>query len=325
MVRGVDEIPTDFKEEYMRYYCCQIRKSELLKKFNISSWTFRVWVEKSKLPVYSQYSHGGELFLKGIPENFEEEYMKYYNSNGKILRAEVCAKFQIDPSTMRSWRKRLNLPAITTFKAKGIPENFEEEYMKYYRGEQTRKDLCEKFSISGDTSQRWRDKLKLPSVHRHKHPHCETLRSYIPVNFEEEYMKYYNGIIQKDNLLKNFDISQDIFEKWRKILKLPALRSKVPFNFEELYIKFYKGVLSKEQFLKDCEASEVTVCRWRNKLNLPKKKNATPYSLEGAQKDFITFSIFGHKLTIRNPFKVEKIEPPISVNLSDEFPDEVEY
>ena len=147
-----------------------------------------------------------------------------------------------------------------------IPENFEEEYMKYYHGKMNHKELYEKFNVTNATINKWRKQRKLPELLQRRH-------SLIPENFEEEYMKYYNG----------------------------------KTSFKELYEKY--------------NVCGSTIRNWRDKRNLPVV--AQNFC---AKKSALIFNLFGHKLTIRNPFKIEKVKQSISkLNASDDFDDFIEY
>lgn len=161
--------------------------------------------------------------------------------------------------------------------------------------------------------------------------------------FKKEYMRYYNREIKKAELLKNFNINENTFIKWREKLNLPvfdnqyAYTIEIPKNFREIYMDFYNNNLSKKELLKICNASEPTVCRWRNKFELPWVKGAfqsllepnkwkTKNSMLQSIKDYIfTFNIFGYKLQIQSPFKIEKVEQSTSINVSCNFNDFVEY
>lgn len=225
VVRLKKEIPENFKEEYMK--CCNERGKlkKLCKKLGISEALLFKWRNKCNLPsVYSK---------EEIPKNFKEEYMKYHNR--ETTYKELCQKFNINWSTMRQWRDKLNLPRVITemgFK-KEIPENFEEEYMKYYYREISCQELRKRLGINESTLLRWRDRCKLPCVKGRLH------EREIPENFKEEYMKYYNDKkLGMDYLCKKFNASRSLIGKWRDRCDLPCV-----LNFAET-----RQLLTSEDF-----------------------------------------------------------------------------
>ena len=311
-----DKLQENFNTEYSKLKNKPRVKKDICYKLNIGNNTYK--------KLKDDYL-ANELESKGvklIPLNFEKEYMKY--CNGEINRKELCIKFDIGETLMYKWRKLLGLP-IKHLK-KEIPENFKEEYMKYYNNEITRKDLCNKFNIGETLMYAWRDTLNLP---KDKQRMTE-----IPENFKEEYMKYYNNEITRKDLCNKFNINRDLMYVWRDRSNLPSADPKhgrllkVPENFEKLYIAFWKGKIPRKKFIKELNASMPTICKWRDKMELPWVFNASKYSLgdptiqDSFKAELIfKFSLFGYEFS----FKVKKKEPLKSVDLSDEFPDEVEY
>lgn len=98
------QIPSDFKTDYMRYYNGEIFCADICNKFNISRETVRSWRMKLNLPkswVRSKIE---------IPENFTAEYMRYYN--GEISRGALLIKFNISVQTFYRWRSEYELPRV---------------------------------------------------------------------------------------------------------------------------------------------------------------------------------------------------------------------
>jgi hypothetical protein len=165
--------------------------------------------------------------------------------------------------------------------------------MNFYNGYITSRGLCKKFNVAETTYREWRDKLNLPKI--------ETKKDKIPENFKEEYMKYFHGEISQVEVLRKFEISERVYARWRNALNLPMIRSgrmmKIPREFEKEYIKFYNKELSMKDLQDKFKVSNTTCHMWRDLLNLPIVEKC------------------------RNRWE----EPPEPINLSDEFPDEVEY
>ena len=279
-------IPENFKEEYMRFYNGEISQSELLNNFNISSGMYRKLRNKLNLPIRLAVK-------KHVPiEEFKEEYMKAYKR--KITKGDICKKFDISSSFITKLRKKLKLPNLPSSGIpKEIPENFAEEYMNFYNGYITSRGLCKKFNVAETTYREWRDKLNLPKI--------ETKKDKIPENFKEEYMKYFHGEISQVEVLRKFEISERVYARWRNALNLPIIRAgrmaKIPREFEKEYIKFYNKELSMKDLQEKFKVSNTTCHMWRDLLNLP----------------------------IVEKCRNRREEPPEPINLSDEFPDEIEY
>lgn len=276
-------VPENFQEEYTKYLKWEMSQEELLTKFNISLNTFRKLRNKLNLPFRSREKY--------IPiEEFKEEYMKLYNQ--KITKDNLLKKFRIDKSTLYKLRKKLNLPYLPHPRKIIIPENFKEEYMKFYKGYITSRGLCKEFNITEETYRRWRDELNLPKT--------ESRKDKVPEGFKEDYMKFFYKELSQAEILKKFEISEHIWSRWRKILNLPMVAGsadRVPRNFKEEYMKFYNKELSMKDLCEKFNVSDNTCRKWRDLLELPTVEKC------------------------RNR-QGESSEP---IDLSDEFPDKIEY
>lgn len=328
-------IPKNFEKEYMRYYNKEIKRSELCKKFTISSGTVRSWRIKCGLPKVKKQFHGE------IPENFEEEYMRYYNE--EINQSELRRKFRIGQSLMYKWRNKCNLPVARS--KKGIPENFEEEYMKCYNEGRPLKKLHKKLKISESLMYRWRQERNLPHIY---------LRG-TPENFEEEYMKYYNREMDHNELCHKLGITWNTLCQCRNKLNLPKVmifsRKEIPENFEEEYMKYYRREISCKELRKRLNITEGTLLRWRDKFNLPcvegrRQEQEIPENFEKEYMKYYNREINMNDLckkfnigsstiykwrnkcslpcTIKSPNETT-LKVPVFIDLSDEFPDEIEY
>ena len=81
-------IPSNFKEEYMKYYNREIKRTELLAIFDINKDTYYKWRKTLNLPVVDINTRRIR-----IPDNFKEEYMRYYN--GEIRNKELCKNLML--------------------------------------------------------------------------------------------------------------------------------------------------------------------------------------------------------------------------------------
>lgn len=162
----------------------------------------------------------------------------------------------------------------------------------------------------------------------------------IPKEFSKVYPKYYAGELTKNDLFKMFNIKEAAFQKWVGELDLPIKTSRfealeVPTDFESMYYKFLEGEVSKPKLLKDLNVSDRTLYTWIKGKGLPLKKDYTkklkiqptiasvkpPVQVLPIEKSIFKFSLFGYKFS----FTAKKEESLKSVNVADEFPDEIEY
>lgn len=331
-------VPPNFKEEYLKYYHGKIKYSELLKKFNMSSTLCHVWRDELKLPTYKRE------FKIPVHENFLEEYAKY--CAGEFELTELLSKFNITCNTYKKWKQITGAqPHGPNRVSKKIPDNFREEYMKFYRHEITMSDLCDKFHVSAGSCNKWRKELGLPvfiqwrkleaaiekefkEAYLNKDlPTKELLKKFqigtkaynewkkqlnlnekrkrngnkkelpIPINFKEEYMKYYRRECNMKSLCEKFDISDSTCTKWRKKLNLPSLINiEIPANFKEEYMKLYNKRIKMKNLHKNFHVSTSTIRKWRDQLNLPKYtcKKEIP---ENFKEEYMRF--YNEELTLK--------------------------
>lgn len=208
-----------------------------------------------------------------------------------------------------------------------IPENFEECYLNE---KLTIEQLCHKFSVNGTTLYRWRRIKHLPLRNN----------GAIPKNFSTEYKRYCDGEISRNDLCLMFNISESSIKLWARKMSLPKSNRNqvvIPKNFKTAYNTYLNDEkIRLIDLAMKFNVSEMTIHRWRNKIGLPKKMaqkavqkkdskeepevQSTVQKLTNKESTF-KFSLFGYEFS----FTAKKKEPIESVNLSDEFPDEVEY
>lgn len=149
----------------------------------------------------------------------------------------------------------------------------------------------------------------------------------IPKEFEEDYMKYYNGEISNEELSKKYGVHRTTIWSWRSKLNLPVkiLERKIPNTFKEDYMEYYYGTTSYLELCKKYNVTEGTVRNWRNNLSLPpihrKSKKVMDNSYTSLMKSATKFKLFGYEFTLG----MKKIEPPKPVDMTDELEDFIEY
>lgn len=131
-------------------------------------------------------------------------------------------------------------------------------------------------------------------------------KSPVPEGFKEAHAKYYSKEITMYEFSNMFHVSDNKIREWMKECNLPVRPRgvKKDKSFLDVWNKQKSSIqkLSKEEFITTVPAEpQVQV--------LP------------VEKVTFKFSLFGYEFS----FKAKKKEPTEPVNLSDEFPDEVEY
>jgi hypothetical protein len=124
----------------------------------------------------------------------------------------------------------------------------------------------------------------------------------IPEGFKEAHAKYYNRDITMQKFSEMFHVSDTKIREWMKECNLPVRPRGTHRNELDLSVEPPIQKLSKEEF-----SNTVSV--------------EPPVQVLPVEKPTFKFSLFGYEFS----FKAKKKEPPEPINLSDEFPDEVEY
>lgn len=135
-----------------------------------------------------------------IPENFKQEYMKFYA--GEVTLDELRGKFGVSRTTLKNWRAKLSLPLTRPGAGRkiSIPENFRDEYMRYCRGKQSLKELACKIGVSVCTCRRWGEELNLPM--------SKNL-------FIKDYTDYCTNKISAEKFRKKYKISRKTLNEWK--------------------------------------------------------------------------------------------------------------
>lgn len=254
--------------------------------------------------------------VKKIPNEFKKEYKKYLNK--EITRQELCTMFNVSSSTINSWVNKLELPTFSRTKNM-IPSTFKESYMEYLRGKITSTELYTHYNISCNTVLRWRDACNLPMK--------DSLKSKDISEFSKVYPRYLSGELKKSDIFEMFNIREATFQKWVGELDLAIKTGRfkaieIPENFEDTYNLFLQDKISKPKLLKELGISDRTLYKWVKEKKLPLKRTSKGVlKTRDINKSTFSFSLFGYEFS----FKAKKKEPSKSVNLSDKFPDEIEY
>lgn len=129
--------------------------------------------------------------------------------------------------------------------------------------------------------------------------------------------------------------------------EIPKVSNKypIPKGFKEAHAKYYNKEITMYKFSSMFHVSDTKIREWMKECNLPlrprgAKKGKSVLDVQNEQKPTVqefsveptvqvlpvekptfSFSLFGYKFS----FTAKKEKPPKSVNIADEFPDEIEY
>ena len=146
ILKDSKKIPKNFKKEYMRYYNKEITRENLYEEFNVCSTTIKIWVNTLGLPKADKL-RGPKGPRISIPENFKSEYMKYYR--GKLPFEELCAQFNVSPTTGSRWRDKLNLPKAII--------SLQKDYEACCNHRMSMREFQKKYAISRETLKKWEE------------------------------------------------------------------------------------------------------------------------------------------------------------------------
>ena len=117
----------------------------------------------------------------------------------------------------------------------------------------------------------------------------------------------------------------------------------IPEGFNDAHAKYFNKEITMYEFSNMFHVSDTKIREWMKECNLPLRPRGTHKGLSSCitkpitvsteplvqqitpiEKYVLSFNLFGHKLTIRNPFKVEKINS-IPALTTEDFDDFTEY